>query len=309
MKIYNSISEFSTTLPIVGTTGTFDGVHLGHRQILKRMSESAREMEGETLLLTFYPHPRMVLFPENNDLRLLCSQEEKIELLRETGLDHLVIHPFTREFSRHTSIEFVRDILIHQLHVKKLVIGYDHQFGRNREGSFEELVELSDLYGFEVEEVQAQNFGEIDVSSTKIRKALNAGDAAKANAYLSSNYLLSGTVVEGEKLGRKIGFPTANIALDFAHKLIPAPGAYAVRVRCLGNFFKGMLNIGIRPTVNTGNQLTLEVHIFDFDQSIYGESIQVELVDRIRNEVKFEGIEALQKQLHADREKSLSILG
>jgi riboflavin kinase/FMN adenylyltransferase len=292
--------------PIV-TAGTFDGVHLGHRKIIQRLKELAHQENGETVILTFFPHPRMVLFPDDHDLKLLSTLDEKVNLLRQAGIDHLIIHPFTKDFSRLTSVEYVRDILVGQLKVKKLVIGYDHHFGRNREGSLTNLKELEQLYNFQVEEIPAQDMDNINISSTKIRKSLSEGDVETANNYLGYPFFITGTVVAGQQLGTQIGFPTANIFVEEKYKLIPANGVYAVRVRVNEEDYRGMLNIGNRPTVK-GKGASIEVHLFDFDQDIYDQPIQVGLVKRIREEKKFENIEQLREQLVIDRNRSLNIL-
>ncbi len=267
MKIYHNISEFSGVNKSVVTTGTFDGVHLGHQVILNRLKEIAEKTGGETVILTFFPHPRMVLYPEQNDLRLINTIDERVELLKNTGIDHLIIHPFSKEFSRLSSIDFVRDILVNQLHTHKLVIGYDHHFGRNREGTFEHLQEYGPLYGFNVEEIPAQEIQQINISSTKIRNSLMDGEINAANQFLGYHYFLQGTVVPGNQIGRKIGFPTANIKVNEWYKLIPAKGVYAVRIHIDNNTFNGMLNIGTRPTID-GTENTIEVNIFNFNDYI-----------------------------------------
>jgi len=300
VKIYHSLEEFRKVKNAVVTTGTFDGVHVGHITILERLKEIANSVDGETVLLTFFPHPRMVLFSDN-DLKLITSQHEKIDLLRKAGVDHLIIHPFSKVFSRLSSVEFVRDVLVNKIGTSRLVIGYNHHFGRNREGSFEHLKEYGPVYGFQVEEICAQDVDAVSVSSTKIRKALESGDLKTAKVYLGHQFQLSGTVVVGESLGNKIGFPTANIQVLDVHKLIPANGVYAVRVLVREKEYLGMLNIGNRPTVN-GVSKTIEVHIINFNASIYGEEITVVFEGWIRNEQKFKNIEALQCQLLKDKQ-------
>ncbi|MDX5326804.1 MAG: bifunctional riboflavin kinase/FAD synthetase, partial [Bacteroidota bacterium] len=293
MKIYHSIDEFPGSEFAVATTGTFDGVHIGHQRILKRLVEVAHQNNGESVLLTFHPHPRLVLHPDL-ELKLLTNLEEKAEFLESTGIDHLIIHPFTIEFSRTTSLDFVRNILVNKIGVKRLVIGYDHHFGRNREGSFEHLKEFGPVYGFEVEEIPAQDVDDVKVSSTKIRKALSEGDVKIANQYLGHPFVLTGTVVKGDQLGSKIGYPTANIELHDANKLIPEDGVYAVKVRRLrtGENLLGMCNIGRRPTVS-GKEKTIEVNLFDFKDDLYGEKLRVDFVDFIRKERRFDHVEAL----------------
>lgn len=307
MKVYTDITDFKDVKNPVVTTGTFDGVHLGHQKIISRLKDVAREVNGETVLLTFYPHPRMVLFPDDNDLKLINTQEEKIELLEHYGIDHLIIYPFTKEFSRLTSVEFVRNILVNSIKTKRLVIGYNHHFGRNREGSFEHLKEYGPLYGFEVEEIPAKDIDSIEVSSTKIRNALLAGDVKTANAYLGHEFCISGRVVDGKKIGREIGYPTANIFVEDKYKLIPADGVYAVKVRHDNRMFGGMLNIGNNPTVG-GKHKTIEVNIFDFNKDIYEENATIYFIERLRDEVKFNGLQELKDQLAIDKINSLEIL-
>lgn len=307
MNIYRNINEFKAKGDVVITTGTFDGVHVGHRKIIQRVTELAKKINGESVLLTFFPHPRMVLYPEQNDLRLINTIEERIELLKETGVDHLIIHPFTKEFSRITSLYFVRDILVNKLNTKKLVIGYDHHFGKNREGSFEHLKEYGPVYGFDVEEISAQEIQQINISSTKIRNSVLIGEIKAANQFLGYNYFINGTVVEGEKIGRQIGFPTANLKVNDWYKLIPGNGVYAVRVGFEGVTYNGMLNIGTRPTIS-GNDVTVEVHLFNFNQDIYTKNLRIEFIEKIREEEKFNQLTDLQNQLNHDKQKALSLL-
>lgn len=293
MKIYKGIENFKRLQNAVVTTGTFDGVHVGHRIILNRLIELAKKVDGESVLLTFYPHPRMVLQPDTN-IKLLNTIEEKTSLLEDAGIDHLIIHPFTKVFSRTTSLEFVRDILVSKIGTKKLVIGYDHHFGRNREGSFEHLKEFGPLYGFDVEEISAQEIDDVNVSSTKIRKAIAKGDVAIATEYLGHQFQLTGIVIHGNKIGRQLGYPTANLELNNAYKLIPATGIYLVKVKIGEQRYDGLLNVGYRPTIeNSGKKLTIEVYIIDFKEEIYGQEVKLYLVDRIREEQKFDSREAL----------------
>lgn len=306
MKVYTNIEDFEGIKNPVVTTGTFDGVHLGHQKIISRLKEAAKEQDGETVLLTFYPHPRMVLFPEDNELKLLNTQQEKIELLRQYGVDHLIIYPFSKEFSRLTSVEFVRNILVNKIKTKRLVIGYNHHFGRNREGSFEHLKEYGPLYGFEVEEIPAKDIEHIEISSTKIRKALQTGDVKTAATFLGHFYSLSGKVVEGLKLGRTMGYPTANIVVEDIYKLIPADGIYAVKVKHKDALYSGMLSIGNNPTVE-GKGHSIEVNIFDFNKDIYGETVTIYFVERLREELRFNNLDELKVQLAKDEEKSLQI--
>ena len=306
MKVYTNIQEFKSTKNVVVTIGTFDGVHLGHKVIINQLKKAAEELEGESVLLTFFPHPRMIVFPDDNELKLLNTIEERKELLEKAGIDHLIIHPFSKTFSRLTALEFVRDILVNRLNVKKMVIGYDHHFGRNREGSFEDLVEFGEGYGFSVEEIPAQDIQQINVSSTKIRTSLLAGEIHAATKFLGYPYFVSGTVVKGDKIGREIGFPTANIKPDETYKLIPKNGVYAVKVIVNEKEYEGMLNIGIRPTLKGINE-TIEVNIFDFDEEIYGQKIQVKFYERIRDEQPFENLNELKNQLNIDKTKTIQI--
>jgi riboflavin kinase/FMN adenylyltransferase len=308
LKVYHHIDEFPGCQNAVVTTGTFDGLHVGHRTILNRLKEIAAAINGETIVLTFFPHPRMVLYPDNKDLKLIDTIDERIEFLKAENIDHLIIHPFSKEFSRLSSIEFVREILVNKLGTKKLVIGYNHHFGRNREGTFEELKELSTLYNFDVEEIPAKIVNDVDVSSTKIRNALNNGYIKTANAYLNRNFTLRGKVIHGNKIGREIGFPTANLIVEESYKLIPKNGVYAVIAWINENSYKAMLNIGLRPTFNNESDINIEVHLFDFDKNIYGETIKIEFIDRIRDEIKFNSMDELKIQLQEDKIKALKLL-
>lgn len=307
LKVFRSIDDFVKVKGAVVTTGTFDGVHVGHRKIIDRLNQLAENVGGESVLLTFDPHPRMVLFPDDHGLELITTIDEKIALLEEAGIDNLIIHPFTKEFSRLSSLDFIREILVEKIGTSVLVIGYDHHFGRNREGSFEHLRESGPLYGFSVEEISVQDVDDVAVSSTKIRKALQEGDVATANKYLAHSFQLSGTVVHGDKLGRKLGFPTANIQVDDANKVIPANGVYACYVLLGERKLKGMLNIGNRPTVS-GDERRVEVHIFDLDEELYEQQITLVLQDRIRDEKKFENVDALKERLAIDRNLALRVL-
>lgn len=301
MKVYYSLEDFEPLDYGVVTTGTFDGVHRGHRKILEQLQQLAQDQGGQSVLLTFHPHPRAVLQPDL-DLKLIHSQNEKIHSLKSTGLDHLIIHPFTLEFSRTKSLAFVRDILVRQIGAKRLVIGYDHHFGRNREGSFEHLKEYGPLYGFSVEEISAQDVDEVTVSSTKIRQAISEGAMETVRDYLGESFPLTGKVVEGERIGRQIGYPTANIQVEDPYKIIPANGVYAVEAYLPAESekpFPAMCNIGYRPTFG-GKFQTIEVHLFDFDQVLYGKEMSLRFLQRLRGEQKFEGVEALRMQLEKD---------
>ena len=307
MNIYYKPEDISPIRNAVVTSGTFDGVHIGHQKILKRVNEVASNMGGESVLITYWPHPRLVLYPDDTSLRLLNTFEEKAELLREQGIRHLLRIPFTKDFAQWSSETFIRRILVDIISTKKLVIGYDHRFGNNREGRFEQLKANAASYGFEVEEIPRQDVDDIGVSSTKIRQALLAGDVANAAALLGRPYIMSGRVITGEKIGRMIGFPTANVEIDSQHKLIPADGAYAVKIELAHNVYSGMLNIGYRPTVG-GRRKTIEVHIFDFSETIYGDTLKIHFIQHLRSERKFNDIEALKEQLLEDKQNALAIL-
>ncbi|MBL0330481.1 MAG: bifunctional riboflavin kinase/FAD synthetase [Bacteroidetes bacterium] len=307
MKVYSNIEDFKEVKNPIVTTGTFDGVHLGHQKIIARLKDVAQKHQGETVLLTFYPHPRMVLFPDDNELKLLNTQQEKIELLEKYGIDHLIIHPFTKEFSRLTSVEFVRNILVNQLRTNRLIIGYNHHFGRNREGSFEHLKEFGPVYGFDVEEIPAKDIDSIEVSSTKIRVALQSGDVETANTYLGHTYSITGKVIKGNQLGRTLGYPTANIFIDDKYKLIPADGVYAVKVGVQGKSYGGMLNVGNNPTID-GKGRSIEVNLFDFSGDIYGADATIYFIKRLRDEQKFNGLDELKNALAIDKQNALKIV-
>lgn len=307
MKIYYHPDDFNRLPFAVVTSGTFDGVHLGHRKILDRLQEIARQHQGETVVITYWPHPRLVLHPEDTSLKLLNTFEEKAELLKQAGIDHLVRIPFTREFAQLSSEEFIIRILVQIIGTKKLVIGYDHRFGHNREGSFEELKKNAPRYGFEVEEIPPQDVDHITVSSTKIRRALEQGDVETANLLLGRPYSLRGQVVKGDRLGRLIGFPTANIDIDSHYKLIPADGVYAVTAQHAGQTFNGMMYIGLRPTIG-GIHKTLEVNLFDFDKEIYGDELIVHLHARLRADNRFSDLDELRQQLVLDKKKAEKLL-
>ena len=299
MKVYKHLSEFSPIKNAVVTTGTFDGVHIGHQKIIHRVKEIAHQIAGESVIITFHPHPRLVLFPEDNHLKILNTLPEKIKLLEASGIDHLIIIPFTKEFSRLSSVDFIQQIIVDQIGTKKLVIGYDHHFGKNREGSFEHLKHYGPSYGFEVEEIPKQDINDVGVSSTKIRTALAQHQIAIANQYLGYPYAIEGIVVKGDQIGRSIGFPTANIQIQESHKLIPADGIYAVQIEWQSQTYKGMLYIGDRPTVQ-GSKKVIEVNIFDFDKEIYDEQIQVKLIKYIRADQKFDSLDALKLSIQQD---------
>jgi riboflavin kinase / FMN adenylyltransferase len=307
MKVYKNITELPKINNAIVTQGTFDGVHIAHQVILKQLKEIAQIKGGETVLITFDPHPRTVLFPEDHGLQLLNTPEEKISLLEQQGIDHLVVLPFTKEFSRLSSLDFIKNILIDAIGTKYLVIGYNHRFGKNREGSFEHLKDFAPTYGFEIFEISAQDLDEIAVSSTKIRSALLHGEVSLAARFLGKPYAIEGIVVQGRQLGRTIGYPTANIQIVNPLKLIPQDGVYAVWVWVQGEKFGGMLNIGQNPTVE-GKGRSIEVNIFEFSESIYNQKISIQFVDKLRDEVKFNTIEELKSCLDMDKLQTLKVL-
>ena len=300
VKIHTDFSYFQKEQLSIVTIGTFDGVHPGHQKIIERVHQLASETGCESVLLTFYPHPRMVLHPEDHDLKLLSTPEEKAELLASTGINHLMIHPFSPEFARLSAFEYVRDLLVNGLKSHTVVVGYDHRFGRNREGDHNTLLELSEVFGFRVEEISPEMVDSVNISSTKIRQALLLGHIAEANRYLGRAYQLSGKVVHGDKIGRQLGFPTANLQVDYKYKLIPANGIYAVYAELEGETLKGVMNIGVRPTTHDQSALTCEVYLFDFDRDIYGQQIRIIFVERIRDEKKFGSIDALKENIKSD---------
>ena len=306
MKIIRSIADFDSSEKTIVTIGTFDGIHIGHKKILKNLITTAREEGKKSVLLTFFPHPRMVL-QKDKTILLLNTLDEKSVLLEKMGLDFLIIHPFSKEFSRLTALEFVRDILVNKLNTSRLIIGYDHHFGKNREGNIHQLKEYSLLYDFKIEEIPAQDIDDVSVSSTKIRKALKEGNLKTANNYLGYYYMLSCTVVNGKKLGGTIGFPTANIEIKEPYKLIPSTGVYIIRTRINGYLYNGIMNIGFNPTV-LGKHQTIEAHLFDFNENIYGEKIKIEFLYFLREEQKFKSVEELVTQLNIDKENAISFL-
>ncbi len=308
MQIHYNLDNFEAVNPVV-TIGTFDGVHLGHREVISELKRISAISGGNSVVFTFEPHPRIVIAPLEDSLRLLSTKDEKINLMEKIGIDHLVIYPFTVEFSKLSYNEFVTKILVGKMKISSLVVGYDHRFGQGRKGDFSSLELLSNALNFKVEQLSQFLVDSKVVSSTKIRLALERGDISKANHFLGYRYSLSGKVIEGKQLGRKLGFPTANIETFDNHKLVPSDGVYAVFVRTGGKIFKGMLNVGIRPTVNyNADHKSIEVHIFDFEYDIYNSEITLYFVMKIRDEQKFSGIDELHKQLVKDRISALSIL-
>ena len=313
MVTVQSIAKYDKEHPTVITIGTFDGVHIGHRKILKKLIKNSRSQHLKSTVLTFFPHPRMVL-QKDNDIKLLNTIDEKVKILDELGLDYLIIHPFTKEFSRLSATEFVRDILVNSLKTKKIIIGYDHRFGRNRDANITDLMAFGNTLDFEVEEIPAQEIDDVSVSSTKIRKALEEGQMEIANKYLGYPYMLTGTIKKGKGLGRQLYFPTANLHIEESYKLIPKNGVYVVQSKIDGTIVFGMMNIGYNPTVSEteilpgSRQKSIEIHFFDFDQDLYDQKLQIDILARIRDEQKFESVEALKNQLTKDKETSLAIL-
>ena len=307
MKIYNCINDFKPVENTVVTIGTFDGVHLGHKAIFEKMRNEALKIDGETVVITFFPHPRIVLGLDSSGLKFINTQERKINRLEEAGIDHLIIVSFTKQFAGMSSEEFIEKLVVEKIKPAKLIIGYDHHFGKNRSGSFDELQKMGKTHGFTVESVEEQKTNDYTVSSTKIRKLLNSGRVSAANKLLGYEYSITGKVVMGNQIGRTIGFPTANISIADEYKLIAAVGVYACRVTWMRKTYKGMSNIGYRPTINHG-ELTIEVNIFDFDEEIYDEQITIFFVDRMRNEEKFINLEALKNQLAIDKIEALKLL-
>lgn len=287
------------------TIGTFDGVHLGHRRILQQLLELSKEYDGETAVLTFYPHPRMVLYPEDHGLRLLSSPEEKALLFEEAGINHLIVQPFTEAFSRMTATEYIRELLVGAIGVHTVVVGYDHHFGRNREGDFGNLKEFSEIYSFNVLEIPAWQIDEVNVSSTKIRRALDEGSVEIANSYLGYNYGISGKVVKGQGLGSKLGIPTANLKLGFRWKLIPGNGVYVARVEVKGEHWPAVVNIGNRPTIGEGLERSIEAHLIGFEGNLYEEQAVIRFEQRLREERKFSDTDALREQILLDRDQAL----
>lgn len=299
LKIFNSIKSFSANKQTIVTIGTFDGVHLGHRKILEQITKNAQELNCESLVLTFFPHPRTVL-QDDTDMKQLNTLDEKISLLDSLGVDNLVVHPFDKEFSRLTAEEFVNEVLVDVFKVKKIIIGHDHRFGRNRTANIDDLITFGETYGFDVEQISVEQLNEVSISSTKIRNALLEGNVELAANYLGYNYSVTGTVTQGKQLGRTIGYPTANITIAENYKLIPSNGVYIVKSSIDAKVVYGMMNIGVRPTVD-GTTQTIEVHFFDFNQDLYTQKITVSLLKRMRSEQKFESIDALKSQLGLDK--------
>ncbi len=312
MKIYNHIDEFKKISNAVVTIGTFDGVHFGHQKIISRLLEVARQKKGESVILTFFPHPRMILHPEDKAIKLISTISEKAERLEKLGIDHLILTPFTRDFSNLSPQEYISNILVEKIGTKHIVIGYDHRFGKDREGGLEHLQKYAGDFGFEVEEIPEQDINDVAVSSTKIRNAIQSGDVKTANNFLGYPFHLTGKVIKGDQIGRSLGFPTANLFVEETYKLIPADGIYAVNVEVNpsmeeNNTFNGMAYIGHRPTIN-GMTHNIEVNIFDFDKDIYGDIIRINFVDYVRGDEKFDSLDGLKAQLAKDEKAVKSML-
>ena len=306
LKIFNSIKSFNATKPTIVTIGTFDGVHLGHQKIVAQITKNADDLNCESLVLTFFPHPRMVL-QESTEMKQLNTLNEKIALLDNLGIDNLVVHPFDKEFSRLTAEEFVKKVLVDVFKIKKIIIGHDHRFGRNRTATIDDLINFGETYGFEVEQISAEEINEVSISSTKIRNALLEGNIELAANYLGYDYSLTGIIFKGRQLGRTIGYPTANITIEEDYKLIPNNGVYIAKSVLNGKTVFGMMNIGTRPTVD-GTKQTIEINFFDFKQDLYGQKITISLLHRMRSEQKFESIDALKNQLGKDKKTALAFI-
>ena len=324
MKIYNNLSDFKKLDNAIVTIGTFDGVHFGHQKIIKQLVQKAKADNGESVILTFFPHPRMIIDPENQELKMINTINEKAEILKGLGVDHLIITPFTRDFSNQLPEDYIKNTLVNNIGTKHIIIGYDHRFGKDRSGNLSDLKAAGLHYGFSVEEIMEQDIHDVAVSSTKIRQALLAGDVSLANDYLGYPFSIFGRVIKGDKIGRTIGFPTANIFIEETYKLIPGDGIYAVTVEMESEVrslesealhpkpstlnlqpYKGMAYIGQRPTIN-GMTRNIEVNIFDFNQEIYGQDIKMNFLKFLRHDVKFTGLEALTVQLQKDKEATLA---
>ncbi len=334
MRIYHHINDFKKLENAVVTIGTFDGVHLGHQKIIKKLVQEAKEIGGESVILTFFPHPRMILNPEDHQVKMINTMAEKAKLLQDFGVDHLIITPFTRDFSNQSPQDYIKDILIGQIGMKSIVIGYDHRFGKDRKGSFAELEDFSNVYNYQINEIPEEDIKNLAVSSTRIRKSLAKGDVDDANELMGHPFVLCGKVIKGDQIGRTLGYPTANLFVEENYKLIPSDGIYAVTVEIQENknknqelhnpyqpvnsklqnssishlsskIYQGMAYIGHRPTIN-GLSQNIEVNIFDFSEDIYHQNIKMEFLHFIRHDVKFEGLAKLTEQLGKDKKATLS---
>ncbi len=309
MKIYRHLDEFEKVSNAVVTIGTFDGVHIGHRKIISRLTEVAKQINGESVILTFFPHPRMIINPEDVNLKLITTINEKAKLLENLGVDHLIITPFTRDFSNLSAETYIKEILVDKIGTKKIIIGYDHHFGKDREGNLKQLQKFSSDYHYEVEEIPEQDIHDIAVSSTQIRHALLKGDVGTANEFLGYPFSLFGRVIKGDQLGRTMGFPTANLLIEENYKLIPRDGIYAVKVRIDSDsqVYSGMAYIGNRPTIN-GMSKNIEVNIFDFSRDIYRQYITIEYHHFIRDDMRFDNMDDLKAQITKDKQSAISLL-
>ena len=312
MKVFNSITDFTATKKTIVTLGTFDGVHIGHNAILDKICKVANSESLESVILTFFPHPRLIV-SNNYDIKLLNTIEEKSTLLEKKGIQNFIIHPFDKTFSELSPREFVTQVLVDKLNIQKIIIGHDHKFGKDRAADFNDLINFGKEFGFEVEEISAQQINEVSVSSTKIRNSLLDGNVALANEYLGYSYVLTGIVVKGNQLGRTIGFPTANIEIPEDYKLIPKNGVYIVTANVNNDSSDnkqakqtvfGMMNIGVKPTLGE-NKLSIEVHLLNFDKDIYNQKIQVNVLERLRDEQKFESFDALKTQIESDKQNTI----
>ena len=304
--IRENLKDYNSTKPSVITIGTFDGVHIGHKKIINQLTSISSQNNLISILLSFFPHPKMVL-QNDNELKLINTIQEKEGLLNSLNLDYLIIKEFTKEFSRLSALEFVRDILVNKLNAKHIIIGYDHHFGRNRTANIEQLKEFGELYDFKVTEILAQDIDDIAISSTKIRKALINGEITLANKFLGYNFFFSGNVVHGNNIGKTISFPTANIKIDAPYKLVPKNGVYIVKTTIDNQITFGMMNIGYNPTFN-GKQKSIEIHFINFNKNIYDKTLTIEMILRIRNEIKFNTVDDLKKQLEQDKLSTLSYI-
>lgn len=302
MKKNINFTNYNNSNATIVTIGTFDGVHIGHQKIIKRLVDIAHKKHLNSVVLTFFPHPRMVL-QNNNDIKLLNTIEERETILSDLGLDYLVVKTFTKEFANLSAEEFVKNILVDKLNAKHIIIGYDHRFGKGRSANIDDLKSFGKQYDFEVEEISVQDIEDVSVSSTKIRNALNDGEVITANTYLGYDFYITGKVVKGKGLGRKIGFPTANIEIAEDYKLIPKNGVYVIKTSIENKLVYGMMNIGMNPTVN-GTKKTIEAHFFNFNNDIYNQTLKIEFVARLRDEQKFESVELLKKQLKLDEKNA-----
>ncbi len=306
MKIYTNLADYTSKNKTFVTIGTFDGVHLGHQKVLSNLVIAAKKNNASSVLLTFFPHPRMVL-QKDSDIKLINTIEERIELLKKTGLDVLVINEFTEDFAEKTAMDFVKNVLVDHLKISNLIIGYDHRFGKNREGNFDQLTEYGKIFGFEVTKISQQEIDHITISSTKIRKAIELGNIEEAKRYLGYYFMLTGEVVKGKNLGEKIGYPTANLSIKETYKLLPKTGSYVVKAELENKTVYGMMNIGYNPTVK-GKTQTIEIHFFNFNKDLYGKKIQIDVLKFLRDEQKFNSVEDLKSQLMIDKQKSLEII-